>query len=202
MSEFKCYQTNQTTNVVVDGEGHARERVVTISREVGNERARSLMRLCAAVLNENMVVEQLLVELVHPRSLRGVEVGGPQGPRQRSSNERSDREEHKMQATYNVNALEAKLEELIAEEEARRNEKAEWIRDEIAERLQRAIEEKQDVTARTVANDVEEAADEKFARKAGRIGTMRKGVEKLSLVDGDTVTLNDTDLYNLGLEHH
>ena len=53
MSKFKCYQTNQTTNVVVDGEGWARESVVTISRAVGTERARLLTRLCAAVLNED-----------------------------------------------------------------------------------------------------------------------------------------------------
>lgn len=65
MSEFKCYQTNQTTNVVVDGEGHARERVVTISREVGNERARSLMRLCAAVLNENMVDAEREIDFIN-----------------------------------------------------------------------------------------------------------------------------------------
>ena len=58
MSEFKCYQAAETTNVVLgdaDLSGHAAapDAVVVISRVVGNPRARALMRLCNAVLNDD-----------------------------------------------------------------------------------------------------------------------------------------------------
>lgn len=57
MSEqmFRCYQAAESTHVVhTDGSGAA----VSISRAVGNRRARALMRLCNAVLNGDWLEAQ------------------------------------------------------------------------------------------------------------------------------------------------
>lgn len=64
MEPFRCYQAAETTNVVTEsgvvalGRADGNEAVVTISRVVGNERARALMRLCAAVLNNDLLAAQ------------------------------------------------------------------------------------------------------------------------------------------------
>ena len=64
MTEFKCHQTSETTNVVF-GSAHPAatgppplEAVVTISRAVGSPKARALMNLCAGVLNGDMLGAQ------------------------------------------------------------------------------------------------------------------------------------------------
>ena len=71
MSKFKCYQTSETTNVVLgssDLSDHAAapDAVVVISRAVGNPRARALMRLCAAVLNGDYLSAQHELDLLVP----------------------------------------------------------------------------------------------------------------------------------------
>jgi hypothetical protein len=60
--EFKCYQSGMSTHVVhttdFDDDGVAVAAAVTVSRAVGTPRARALMRLCAAVLNEDGLAAQ------------------------------------------------------------------------------------------------------------------------------------------------
>lgn len=73
MSEFKCYQAAETTNVVLgDADlsmpAEAPPAVVIISREVGNPRARALMRLCAAVLNGDELEAQRELDAIHGES--------------------------------------------------------------------------------------------------------------------------------------
>lgn len=63
MSEFKCYQAAETTNVVLGDADLADHKnapaaVVVISRAIGNPRARALMRLCNAVLNDDLLEAQ------------------------------------------------------------------------------------------------------------------------------------------------
>ena len=67
MSNFKCYQAADTTHVVLDPPSDhdtPPEAVVTISRAVGNPKARALMRFCAAVLNDDMPGAEQELDLI------------------------------------------------------------------------------------------------------------------------------------------
>ena len=69
VSEFKCYQAAETTNVVLgsaDLSDHkaAPDAVVVISRAVGSPKARALMRLCRDVLNGDMLAAQHELDLL------------------------------------------------------------------------------------------------------------------------------------------
>ena len=64
MSKFECYQASESVHVVYSDGGVDAGAVVSVSRVVGNPKARALMRFCAAVLNDDMSGAEQELDLI------------------------------------------------------------------------------------------------------------------------------------------